>query len=131
MQDDETPSGSGEGATSPTTPDDQPSAELSRAAREAVRQPPDPRLEKQFAYLGLWGEPEAATPGAGPSPGSAAPAESSRTDALLATLETRSVAVEARLDAVTRLLALVIRLLAVLIVIVLGLAIVVLAGSLA
>lgn len=131
MHDDDTPSGGSERKAEPTTPDDQPSAELSRAAREAVRQPPDPRLEKQFAYLGLWGEPEAASPVAGPSPGSAAPVESARSDALLATLETRSVAVEARLDAVTRLLALVIRLLAVLIVIVLGLAILVLAGSLA
>ena len=36
--------------------DDDLSAELSRAAREAVRQPPDPRLEKSFAKLGLWSE---------------------------------------------------------------------------
>lgn len=130
MHDDDTPSGS-ERKAEATPPDDQASAELSRAAREAVRQPPDPRLEKQFAYLGLWGESEAASPGAGSSPGSAAPVESARTDALLATLETRSVAVEARLDAVMRLLALIVRLLAVLIVIVLVLAILVLVGRLA
>jgi len=37
--------------------DDEISAELSRAAREAVRQPPDPRLEASFAKLGLWSEP--------------------------------------------------------------------------
>ena len=34
-------------------------AELSRAAREAVRQPPDPRLEASFAKLGLWSVPDA------------------------------------------------------------------------
>lgn len=31
---------------------------LSRAAREAVRQPADPRLEKSFAHLGLVPDPE-------------------------------------------------------------------------
>jgi len=34
---------------------------LSRAAREAVRQPADPRLEKSFAHLGLVPDPEPKT----------------------------------------------------------------------
>ncbi len=34
---------------------------LSKAAREAVRQPADPRLEKSFAHLGLVPDPEPRT----------------------------------------------------------------------
>lgn len=34
--------------------------ELSRIAREAVRQPPDPRLEKQLAWMGLGDGPAPA-----------------------------------------------------------------------
>jgi hypothetical protein len=37
-------------------------AELSRIAREAVRQPADPRLDKQLAWMGLTDDPAAATP---------------------------------------------------------------------
>jgi hypothetical protein len=43
--------------------DDAESSEaLSRAAREAVRQPADPRLERSFARLGLFTEDEVAVP---------------------------------------------------------------------
>jgi hypothetical protein len=35
-------------------------AELSRIAREAVRQPADPRIDKQLARMGLTDPPEAA-----------------------------------------------------------------------
>lgn len=38
--------------TKPPTPEPS-EGELSRMAREAVRQPPDPRLDKQLARLGL------------------------------------------------------------------------------
>jgi hypothetical protein len=44
---------------SPASPTD---AELSRIAREAVRQPADPRLDKQLARMGLADEPVAAAP---------------------------------------------------------------------
>ena len=64
----------------PDQADDELSAELSRAAREAVRQPPDPRLEKSFAKLGLWSEAPSdaaadapARPDDAPSPSPAAP----------------------------------------------------------
>ena len=44
-----------ETATSPTepTPEELQAAELSRAAREAVRQPADPRIDRQLARMGL------------------------------------------------------------------------------
>ena len=35
------------------TPEEQQAAELSRAAREAVRQPADPRIDRQLARMGL------------------------------------------------------------------------------
>jgi|SRR6478735_7905139 len=44
-------------ATEPTTPSD---AELSRIAREAVRQPADPRLDRQLARMGLTDDPDDA-----------------------------------------------------------------------
>ncbi len=37
-------------------------AELSRVAREAVRQPPDPRLDKELARMGLMDTLEPAEP---------------------------------------------------------------------
>ena len=37
-------------------------AELSRVAREAVRQPPDPRLDKELARMGLMDAAEPAEP---------------------------------------------------------------------
>jgi phytoene dehydrogenase-like protein len=43
--------------------DDQMSAELSRAAREAVRHPADPRIDRQLARMGLAPEPDAAAGG--------------------------------------------------------------------
>lgn len=110
----------------PTTtppPDDEPSAELSRAAREAVRQPPDPRLEKQFAYLGLWGESETtAAPTTEADPTQLAEA--------LAGLEAATEGLARRVDDAMRLLALVVRLLVVLTVVVVGLVILVLGRSL-
>jgi hypothetical protein len=47
-------------------------AELSRIAREAVRQPADPRMDRQLARMGLTDEPDAASrPVAQPSTSSA------------------------------------------------------------
>ena len=62
-------------AADPTTSD----AELSRIAREAVRQPADPRMDRQLARMGLTdgGEPDArrSSQAAGPSALSTANAE--------------------------------------------------------
>ena len=91
-------------------PDDEASAELSRAAREAVRQPPDPRLERQFAHLALWGEPE----GSEAAPLRAAGSESGDAEAgrlraalvelgeTLGELRATSARLERRLDVVNR-----------------------------
>ena len=71
MEHDETP-GSG-----PRSPKAEPSpaateGELSRIAREAVRQPPDPRLDKQLARMGLTDSSQPAEPQpAEPQPGQA------------------------------------------------------------
>jgi hypothetical protein len=46
MRDDDTPT------------DDETAAELSRAAREAVRQQADPRIDRQLARMGLAPEPD-------------------------------------------------------------------------
>jgi hypothetical protein len=43
----------------PAAPSD---AELSRIAREAVRQPADPRLDKQLARMGLTDDPVVSAP---------------------------------------------------------------------
>jgi len=44
------------------TAEDESSEALSRAAREAVRQPADPRLEESFARLGLFNDEEGNAP---------------------------------------------------------------------
>jgi hypothetical protein len=66
--DDETPT------TRPPTPAAEPTtsdAELSRIAREAVRQPADPRMDRQLARMGLTDgaddDARRASPAAGPS----------------------------------------------------------------
>ena len=69
MEDDSTPKARPGSPKGPST--SEPSeGELSRIAREAVRQPPDPRLEKQLAWMGLG---DAAAP-AERQPGTAEPA---------------------------------------------------------
>jgi hypothetical protein len=56
MEDDITPKARPASPKAPST--SEPSeGELSRIAREAVRQPPDPRLEKQLAWMGLGDAP--------------------------------------------------------------------------
>src|SRR5262245_62144985 len=57
--DDETPTTRPSAPTAePTTSD----AELSRIAREAVRQPADPRMDRQLARMGLTDGPDAEWP---------------------------------------------------------------------
>ena len=63
MQDDDTPvapAGASTQAGSTDATDDETAAELSRAAREAVRQPADPRIDRQLARMGLTPAPEDA-----------------------------------------------------------------------
>jgi hypothetical protein len=57
--------------TRDTASDPEQAEALSRAARDAVRQPADPRLEASFARLGLFGE-ETERP---PRPGEPVPAD--------------------------------------------------------
>jgi len=54
----------GGAATDQPTAEDLQAAELSRAAREAVRQPADPRIDRQLARMGLAGEDEPDAAGA-------------------------------------------------------------------
>src|SRR5687767_13236837 len=49
-----------DGGKAGRAPDDEQAEALSRAAREAVRQPADPRLEQSFARLGLFADEEPA-----------------------------------------------------------------------
>jgi hypothetical protein len=63
--------------TDTATADDEQAEALSRAARQAVRQPADPRLEKSFAKLGLFSDDEtpavtAVSPAPAPEPAPAA-----------------------------------------------------------
>lgn len=78
-------------------------AELSRAAREAVRQPADPRIDRQLARMGLAPSdgqppeaPQAASPGRGVRPG-----ELERLDAALADAEATVARLGRRLNALT------------------------------
>ena len=66
MEPDETPASRPPSRAEPVTPPSD--AELSRIAREAVRQPADPRLDKQLAWMGLTDDPApvAAPPVAAP-----------------------------------------------------------------
>ena len=58
-------------------------AELSRIAREAVRQPADPRLDKQLAWMGLTDDPAPDVTPASTAP-AAPPAVAPVADATLA-----------------------------------------------
>jgi hypothetical protein len=53
------------GADEDGAPDAAQAAELSRAAREAVRQPADPRIDRQLAWMGLATDDKGDAPAAG------------------------------------------------------------------
>jgi hypothetical protein len=87
------------------TTDDLPPDELSHIAREAVRQPADPRIDAHLARMGLTGDPDvAATP-----PTAAKPAPPTLPDLApeVAALRASVTALEARLDLATGRLRLV------------------------
>jgi hypothetical protein len=132
MPDEDAPRTSRRSAKADQAAEDEAAAELSRAAREAVRQPPDPRLEASFAKLGLWSDPDApdaqaSTGETARSRGSVSPTERSddgtadhadlRADLVNIRLATEGL--RRRLDLAVRLEAVVIVLLAVVILLVL------------
>jgi len=80
--------------------DDEQSQALSRAARDAVRQPADPRIEKSFAHLGIVSEAAPDTPGPDASAFDQAPLLEAIATWLRSTDDLRR-----RLDVVTWLLA--------------------------
>jgi hypothetical protein len=85
--------------------DDLPPDELSHIAREAVRQPADPRIDAHLARMGLTGDADAAvqaSPSAKPGPATV-PDLTPEVAALRATI----AALEARLDLATGRLRLV------------------------
>lgn len=64
MEHDDTPESRPHPPRAPSTPPPT-DAELSRIAREAVRQPADPRMDKQLARMGLTDSPDSAEQPAG------------------------------------------------------------------
>lgn len=129
MSDDESSTRGGKPTDDAVAAEVEAAARLSRAARDAVRQPPDPRLEASFAKLGLWSDPDApaATEEPAKARGSAAPTghtadaagdhDDLRTD--LVNIRLAIETLRRRLDLAVRLEAVVIVLLGVLVVLVL------------
>ena len=87
-----------EPASTEPTPEELQAAELSRAAREAVRQPADPRIDRQLARMGL--ATEDAPP---PEDGARVPARVVRAEDLARLEDELAEAREAAADAQARL----------------------------
>jgi hypothetical protein len=87
--------------------DDLPPDELSHIAREAVRQPADPRIDAHLARMGLTGDTDAAAPA--PAAAAAKPASPTVPDLTpeVAALRASVTALEAKLDLATGRLRLV------------------------
>ena len=83
------------------TPEELQAAELSRAAREAVRQPADPRIDRQLARMGLAADEDPAQSGVrGPVRGVRVE-DVDRIEADLATTRAALAGVERRMNFVT------------------------------
>lgn len=83
------------------TPEELQAAELSRAAREAVRQPADPRIDRQLARMGLADDEDPAQSGVrGPLRGVRVE-DVERIEADLATTRAALAGVEQRMNLVT------------------------------
>ena len=63
----------GHPAAAEPTPEELQAAELSRAAREAVRQPADPRIDRQLARMGLADDEDPPKTAPGPRPAAFGP----------------------------------------------------------
>ena len=87
--------------TAEPTPEELQAAELSRAAREAVRQPADPRIERQLARMGLADDEDPAESGVR-GPVRSVPVEDvDRIGAELAATRAALAGVERRMNLVT------------------------------
>ena len=82
------------------TPEELQAAELSRAAREAVRHPADPRIDRQLARMGLAESPEDGSPR---EDGARVPARVVRAEDLARMEDELAEAREAAADAQARL----------------------------
>jgi hypothetical protein len=82
------------------TPEELQAAELSRAARDAVRHPADPRIDRQLARMGLTESTEVATPR---EDGARVPARVVRAEDLVRLEDELAEAREAAADAQARL----------------------------
>ena len=89
-----------QGAPTEPTPEELQAAELSRAAREAVRHPADPRIDRQLARMGLTESTEDATPR---EDGARVPARVVRAEDLVRLEDELAEAREAAADAQARL----------------------------
>jgi hypothetical protein len=91
-------------AAAEPTPEDLQAAELSRAAREAVRQPADPRIDRQLARMGLAptdDEGGAAVGGPRPGPRAVRPEELDRIEEALASTQESLARAARRVDRLT------------------------------
>ena len=83
------------------TTDDLPPDELSHIAREAVRQPPDPRIDAHLARMGLTGDADAAAPATAAAAPKPAPPSVPDLTPEVASLRAAVAGLEARLDLAT------------------------------
>jgi hypothetical protein len=92
-----------ESATPPAepTPEELQAAELSRAAREAVRQPADPRIDRQLARMGLADDEDPALSGVRAPTRVVRAEDVDRIEEELATARAALASVERRVNLVT------------------------------
>ena len=83
------------------TPEELQAAELSRAAREAVRQPADPRIDRQLARMGLAADEDPAQSGVRGPVRSVRVEDVDRIEAELAATRAALAGVERRMNLVT------------------------------
>ena len=83
------------------TPEELQAAELSRAAREAVRQPADPRIDRQLARMGLGADEDPAQSGVRGPVRSVRVEDVDRIEAELAATRAALSGVERRMNLVT------------------------------
>jgi hypothetical protein len=87
--------------TADPTPEELQAAELSRAAREAVRQPADPRIDRQLARMGLADDEDPAQNGSRASARSVRAEDVDRIEEELAATRAALAGMERRVNVVT------------------------------
>ena len=83
------------------TPEELQAAELSRAARDAVRQPADPRIDRQLARMGLADDDDATQNGPRTAARAVRPEDVDRIEEELAATRTALAGMERRVNLVT------------------------------